>query len=552
CSISLLRDMTNQVESSKVSKKRQKRNRQAIATAIRNTSNGGIRIRDSNNLEPNQFEPSQEPSQENFQESFKEMSNPSLEQNKKSKKMRGSKKCMILGKDGTKIDANFNERGQPVEVGSEKLSSYLGTLGRDMTPVIYDNWSRKIRLRRIIDSCKSDAMIMKKSPKEIDLKEWKIFVKGKSSPVFKSVLYIPMIIVLQENEFCSPAYPQASYIVIKALVKSYLPIKDSHQRLGFANLLEILKNVLAFGEISKDMESSPVDRAHMRLASAKAVLRLSKDWDRKITIDVFHLTLRTSEIIDSQVKKLFLGKVEFKEDKHSLFEIIQMCHQERARQHSMQYDGNLLMIYPEYILPYLVHTLAHHPKEKSKKFKNMRSKQVFPYTRSRRGYARLENDLVKIEELKKSLPLNSTPPPLKDNMLSQVLGPERQGRVRALRFGVTPTRLGIISQTTGRVAELEEQLAAMMGKMEKMSNLISKLIRNLGQSTGDLQSSHTPHSLSQGNYNAQSVSEVRSVADDEVLQTQTSTPQAQYKRKDKDTNCKLLSWKGSKVVVAHA
>ncbi|KAF6172312.1 hypothetical protein GIB67_024934, partial [Kingdonia uniflora] len=46
-----------------------------------------------------------------------------------------------------------------------------------------------------------------------------------------------------------------------------------------------------------------------------------------------------------------------------------------------------------------------------------------------------------------------------------------------------------------------------------------------GQSTGDLQSSHTPHLLSQENYNAQSVSEVRSVADDEVLHTQTSTPQ---------------------------
>ncbi|KAF6150953.1 hypothetical protein GIB67_026874 [Kingdonia uniflora] len=73
-----------------------------------------------------------------------------------------------------------------------------------------------------------------------------------------------------------------------------------------------------------------------------------------------------------------------------------------------------------------------------------------------------------------------------------------------------------------------------------------------GQSTGDLLSSHTPHSLSQGNYNAQSVSEVRSVADDEVLLTQTSTPQAQCKRKVKDTNRKLLSWKGFKVIVADA
>ncbi|KAF6158968.1 hypothetical protein GIB67_042049, partial [Kingdonia uniflora] len=45
--------------------------------------------------------------------------------------------------------------------------------------------SHKTRLRRIIDSCKSDAMIMKKRLKEINLKEWKFFVKRKSYPVFK-------------------------------------------------------------------------------------------------------------------------------------------------------------------------------------------------------------------------------------------------------------------------------------------------------------------------------------------------------------------------------
>lgn len=39
-----------------------------------------------------------------------------------------------------------------------------------------------------------------------------------------------------------------------------------------------------------------VDKAHLRLASAKAVLRLSKYWDDKIPVDIFHLTLRTSEV----------------------------------------------------------------------------------------------------------------------------------------------------------------------------------------------------------------------------------------------------------------
>lgn len=41
---------------------------------------------------------------------------------------------------------------------------------------------------------------------------------------------------------------------------------------------------------------SSVDKAHLKLASAKAVLRLSKHWDDKIHVDVFYLTLRTSEV----------------------------------------------------------------------------------------------------------------------------------------------------------------------------------------------------------------------------------------------------------------
>ncbi|KAF6139010.1 hypothetical protein GIB67_010736, partial [Kingdonia uniflora] len=37
----------------------------------------------------------------------------------------------------------------------------------------------------VIDRCKSNVMVMKKRPKEIYPMEWKIFVKDKSSPVFK-------------------------------------------------------------------------------------------------------------------------------------------------------------------------------------------------------------------------------------------------------------------------------------------------------------------------------------------------------------------------------
>ncbi|GMP73500.1 hypothetical protein CsSME_00031242 [Camellia sinensis var. sinensis] len=187
---------------------------------------------------------------------------------------------------------------------------------------------------------------------------------------------------------------------IKTLVKSYLPVKDAHLRLGIDGLFEILKNILSFGEITEKIESSLVDKAHLRLAAAKAVLRLSKHWDHKIHVDLFYLTLRTLEFTEAfssfsrgiqisfpQAKKQFLNKVhqyikerlldpkyacaflfditgsqkpDFEEDKHNLSDIIQMCQQGKARQLALQSDANSSVVYPEYILPYLVYALSHH------------------------------------------------------------------------------------------------------------------------------------------------------------------------------------------------
>ncbi|XP_027920522.1 sister chromatid cohesion protein PDS5 homolog A-like isoform X2 [Vigna unguiculata] len=173
---------------------------------------------------------------------------------------------------------------------------------------------------------------------------------------------------------------------IKTFVKSYLPVKDAHVRPDIDRILDILRNILLYGEVSKDLKSSSVDKAHLKLASAKAVLRLSRLWDHKIPVDLFHLTLRVSEDSFPQVRKILLGKIhhyikdrlldakyacafllnifgskpnKFAEDKQNLADIIQMHHQLKARQLSSQSDANSLATYPEYILPYLVHTLAH-------------------------------------------------------------------------------------------------------------------------------------------------------------------------------------------------
>ncbi|RYR76067.1 hypothetical protein Ahy_A01g000658 isoform A [Arachis hypogaea] len=173
---------------------------------------------------------------------------------------------------------------------------------------------------------------------------------------------------------------------IKTLVQSYLPVKDAHARPDIDGLLDILRNILSHGEISRELQSSSVDKAHLKLAAAKAVLRLSRLWDHKIPVNLFHLTLRVSEINFHQARKIFLSKVhqyikehlldakyacaflfnlfrskpeDFVEDKQNLADIIQMLHQAKTRQPSVQSDANSSTTYPEGILPHLVHALAH-------------------------------------------------------------------------------------------------------------------------------------------------------------------------------------------------
>ncbi|KAL6538568.1 hypothetical protein OROGR_012556 [Orobanche gracilis] len=174
---------------------------------------------------------------------------------------------------------------------------------------------------------------------------------------------------------------------LKTLVKSYLPVKNAHLRSGINYVNGIIRNMLLFGDISKEIKSSVVDRAHLKLAAAKSVLRLSKHWEHKIPVDVLYLALRISEENFPEVKKLLLDKVhqyvrdrlldpkyacaflldvsssqsDFEENKRYLNDIIQMCRHGRGRQNSLQADTMSPSLYPEHILPYVVHSLAHHP-----------------------------------------------------------------------------------------------------------------------------------------------------------------------------------------------
>ena len=59
------------------------------------------------------------------------------------KKIRGSAKIDFVAPiDGKRIEVIFNEYGQPVGRNSNRLSSFIGCLVRQMVPLTLDSWHR--------------------------------------------------------------------------------------------------------------------------------------------------------------------------------------------------------------------------------------------------------------------------------------------------------------------------------------------------------------------------------------------------------------------------
>ncbi|KAM7502668.1 hypothetical protein LguiB_001572 [Lonicera macranthoides] len=149
--------------------------------------------------------------------------------------------------------------------------------------------------------------------------------------------------------------------------------------------------------------------------------------------------------------------------------------------------------------------LSHEFKLISGKHKAARAKQIHPHTTSRKGYARLTEEMKEEKKLKvvrrvdvwlqghtrkngnpvneavqetmtkiKEIPPTQDLISIRDDALAKFLGPERPGRVRGLGFGVTPTKVDAIVQSNGRVAALENQLKEFMEWRIQMEALLSQ------------------------------------------------------------------------------
>ncbi|TYK00394.1 Plant transposase [Cucumis melo var. makuwa] len=201
----------------------------------------------------------------------------------------------------------------------------------------------------------------------------------------------------------------------------------------------------------------------------------------------------------------------------------------------------------------------------SAKFKSMKKRQL-PHTCSRKGYARLVEDMkknstdsssvtrvalwTKAHRKKDGTPVNSevaetlerineieieginiSSKDMTNDAISKVLGPDRD-HIRAFGFGVTISNFSLLSQKDDHYAKLEEKCEKMEVEMTQMRSLISHLLKSQGNGSDQLS-------------NATNDQVVNNVATNPIGTSPPSINNNNTLRK-----CTLLDWGGIGEVVA--
>ncbi|KAG5544487.1 hypothetical protein RHGRI_017042 [Rhododendron griersonianum] len=172
---------------------------------------------------------------------------------------------------------------------------------------------------------------------------------------------------------------------LKALVRSFLPHRSTHVGHDINQLIDVLSKLLQNGYVSDGIMSCESDMAYMRLAAAKSVLRLSRRWDLHIPPQIFRVAILMAKDSTALVCKPFIAKIHKLLKQHAIpskyacaFAIAASdslenvrdeslkCMREfvkefrrkaRTRQTSAKQQG--FTDYPEYIVVFLIHVLAH-------------------------------------------------------------------------------------------------------------------------------------------------------------------------------------------------
>ncbi|KAI4337812.1 hypothetical protein L6164_016184 [Bauhinia variegata] len=172
---------------------------------------------------------------------------------------------------------------------------------------------------------------------------------------------------------------------LKTVLKSFLPHQGCVRR-KINGLLDILLKMLQESDNFVGIDSCKTDKAHIRLAAAKSILRLSRRWDLQITPELFRSTILVAKDLCSSARRSFLSKIQKMLKEHRLpirfacafplaetdgvedlqcknkymAEFIKDYSREaRARQTSAMQGA--VIDYPAYIVVFLIHVLAHDP-----------------------------------------------------------------------------------------------------------------------------------------------------------------------------------------------
>ena len=82
-----------------------------------------------------------------------------------------------------------------------------------------------------------------------------------------------------------------------------------------------------------------------------------------------------------------------------------------------------------------------------------------------------------MEEYKKNLTISSTTS-VNDDILTKVLGPEKNTYLRAFGRGVTRSKLAIVSERDDHMIQIKDQCNDLKDRMSHMEQLIQSLLKN--------------------------------------------------------------------------
>ncbi|TXG54041.1 hypothetical protein EZV62_019297 [Acer yangbiense] len=128
----------------------------------------------------------------------------------------------------------------------------------------------------------------------------------------------------------------------------------------------------------------------------------------------------------------------------------------------------------------------------SRRYTALVKKNDCPHTTSRKGLARLREELKEIKAIQTNQ-VDASGKTIKDDALAQVLGKENPGRVRGLGFGATPTKVQAAILGRQTTMKLQEEVKDLRQELKELKSFVFHLqARDRATTDGGSHSSSMP------------------------------------------------------------